>query len=74
MFHLSLGMPWGKEQVENRLSQVRNQSSSLIRDEQATILVVVVNVCVRVCVCVCVCRYLAELGLPPLDPHSISHI
>lgn len=48
MFHLSLGMPWGKEQVENRLSQVRNQSSSLIRDEQATILVVVVNVCVRV--------------------------
>lgn len=48
MYHSTLGMPWNKEQVENRLSKVRNQSSSLIPDGQNVVLVVVVNVCVHV--------------------------
>lgn len=48
MYHSTLGMPWNKEQVENRLSKVRNQSSSLIPDGQNVVLVVVLNVCIHV--------------------------
>lgn len=49
MFHSTLGMPWNKEQVENRLSKVRNQSSILIPDGRDVVLVVMVNVSIPSC-------------------------
>lgn len=54
-----LGMPWSKEQVENRLSRVRNQSSSLICHGQDVVLVAMV---VNVCTSVCVEGYVTEWG------------
>lgn len=68
MYAPPLGMPWSKEQVEIRLSQVRSQNSSLIPDRQG------VSpgggagegLCTRACVCVC--GYLKEFGPPPTEP------
>ena len=49
MFHSTLGMPRNKEQVENRLSKVRNQSSILVPDGQDVVLVVMVTVFIHAC-------------------------
>lgn len=67
MYHPTLGMPWSKEQVENRLSQVRNQSSSLVCDWQDVVLVVMV---VNVCTSVRVEGYVTEWGASPTEPSS----
>lgn len=80
MYHPTLAVPWSKEQGKNRLSQVRNQSSSLIPDRQ--------DVGpggggegVRTWLCVRVRGYLKELGPSPpptsalsLSPDPISHV
>lgn len=66
MYPPPLGNPWSKEQVEIRLSQVRNQNSSLIPDRQG------VSpgggagegLCTRACVCVR--GYLKESHMEPL--------
>lgn len=49
MFHSTLGMPQNKEQVENRLSKVRNQSSILVPDGRDVVLVMMVNAFIHAC-------------------------
>jgi len=72
-------MPWSKEQGENRLSQVRNQSSSLIPDRQDVGPGGGEGVCTWLCVRAR--GYLKELGpsppptpAPSLSPDPISHM
>lgn len=46
MYHPTLGMPWSKEQAENRWSQVRNQNSSGVSDG-TWVLAAAARACVR---------------------------
>lgn len=71
MFHSTLGMPRNKEQVENRLSKVRNQSSILIPDGRDVVLVVMVNVFIPACALVHteIRQYLWRFS--PLGPKAV---
>ena len=73
MFHSTLGMPRNREQVENRLSEVRNQSSVLIPDGRDVVLVVMVNVFIHAWAHMNTDPTVL-LVVSPLGPKAIPHI
>lgn len=73
MFHSTLGMPRNKEQVENRLSKVRNQSSILVPDGQDVVLVVMVTVFIHACAHVHTEIRQHCWRVSPLGPKAVPH-